>query len=530
MMSKNLLTRLICFILVFTLFTPTFGQKTAEAASVGWKVNADVLNVREKPGTKYKIVGKLKKNQTVTLQERKGSWSKVTYGKKTAWVASKYITYKAWSGYVSASTLNVRKSPTTKSSVVSKLKKGTKVKIVAQQGSWLQISYKNTKGWVSSTYVTNKVVKANVTKPKSSIGDYYVTATLLNIRSKPSTSSDILYRVTKNTKVELLEKKGDWGLVRNSAGKEGWAYFSYLSSKKQSEPSKPQKPEEPDPSEENGENDETEETENPEETEQPEQPEESEQTPIDEHTSYTVVLKEESNIREGQGTQYKKIAVEKAGTRLIALGEKDDWVQVQTSKGLVGWVAGWLTVPLGTSGPLKGKVFVLDAGHGGKDPGAMGKITNEKTLNLNTTFEIEKLLKKAGAAVVLTRTNDTYLTLDQRVTISHNIKPDAFISVHYNAATKTSSGVMTFYYSKAKDLQLANAIQKKLAEETSLKNQGVRYGNFHVTRENKYPSVLLELGFISNPTEEKLIATKSYQQKAALGVYKGILDHFKVSE
>lgn len=102
----------------------------------------------------------------------------------------------------------------------------------------------------------------------------------------------------------------------------------------------------------------------------------------------------------------------------------------------------------------------------------------------------------------MTRSNDQYLSLNQRVNISHAQKADAFISIHYNAFSSTSSGIITFYYNNSKDGRLAQSIHNGLLAQTGMKNLGAKYGNYHVLRTNKRPSVLLELGFLSNPKEE----------------------------
>ena len=175
---------------------------------------------------------------------------------------------------------------------------------------------------------------------------------------------------------------------------------------------------------------------------------------------------------------------------------------------------------------LKGRVIVLDPGHGGYDSGTRGVTYLEKTLTLRTALELKPLLESAGAKVIMTRNSDYYLSLTQRVNISNYNKAHAFISLHYNAYSSTSSGVMTFYYSSSKDAELSSSVQSSLAASTQLRNIGYKYGNYHVLRENRQPAALVELGFLSNPTEEKLVATTTYQKKAANGIYNGLFRYF----
>lgn len=243
-----------------------------------------------------------------------------------------------------------------------------------------------------------------------------------------------------------------------------------------------------------------------------------------------VVLKENSNLRKGPGTNYSIVTVEKAGTALSKIGEKNGWVQVKNAKGTAGWVAGWLIQGAGASSdavsPLKGKVIVLDPGHGGMDGGTSGRLYREKALNLNSAFELGSLLQNAGAKVVYTRNRSVYLSLSQRVTISHQSKADASISFHYNACLGNCSGIETFYYSYAQEGELARSIQNNLILQTNLRNRGALFGNYHVLRDNYRPSVLVELGFLSNPIEEKIVGTSSYQKKAAKGIYDGLYQYF----
>ncbi|MBG9445312.1 hypothetical protein ABE66_11665 [Cytobacillus firmus] len=343
----------------------------------------------------------------------------------------------------------------------------------------MYIPSKKSRGWVSASYVSKKKQAA----PPKSLGTFYVTADILNVRASAATSSKVVGKVLKGEAVEVHSQKGNWSSITAAKGLKGWVSSSYIDKKK----------------------------------------------PVDDKEAVTVketriTLKENSNIRKGPGTNFGVIALEKAGTSLVKTGESKDWIKVKTSKGKEGWVAGWL-VASPNSG-LKGKVIVIDAGHGGYDNGTSGKIHKEKTLNLKTAQELKTLLQKSGAKVVMTRSNDQYLSLNQRVNISHAQKADAFISIHYNAYSSTSSGIITFYYNNSKDGRLAQSIHNGLLVQTGMRNLGAKYGNYHVLRTNKQPSVLLELGFLSNPNEERHVGTADYQRKAARGIYEGLNQYF----
>jgi N-acetylmuramoyl-L-alanine amidase len=243
--------------------------------------------------------------------------------------------------------------------------------------------------------------------------------------------------------------------------------------------------------------------------------------------AYVIVKQDGTNIRKGPSASYSIVTSEQAGAALEKISENNGWVQVKTKSGKTGWVANWL-VSSAEKG-IKGKVIVIDPGHGGVDSGAVGKNHNEKTLNLNTANELRALLEKAGAKVIMTRTSNTSrkLELRERVAISHKYKADVFISIHYNSGGSTATGIDTFYNTKyGNEAELAKCIQTELIKQTGMKDRGVKTAEFYVVKYNEMPSVLVELGFISNPEEEKLIATKDYQQKAARGIFNGLNTYF----
>lgn len=504
MKQNSLLKVLISFILLLS-FLPFLEHPAEASTTYKSKVNASSLYIRSKAGTKYSKVGSLKKNQVVTVSKVSKDWSYITSGKTKGWVSSKYLSYVSWKGYVKATTLNVRKSTNTSSSVLASLKKGTAVTIKGQSGNWgkIYISSKKSYGWVSLTYISTKPVSVAV--PSSTAKTYYVTASVLNVRSSTSTSSskNIIFTLKKNEAVKVTEKKDSWGKIQTSAGKTGWVSLKYLSDKKPvvTAPAKPSS------------------------NDDDEQNQDDDSGTVEDETVY---LMQDSNIRKGPGTTYDVVTVGKAGSALTKVSEKNDWVEVITSDGKQGWVASWLVGDRNsTSKTIKDKVIVLDAGHGGYDPGALGKKNNEKTLTLEAVKEIKTLLDKEGAKVILTRSNDTYISLSGRVSISHQYKADAFVSVHYNSGSKTAVGLETFYYSKSKDYALANYIREALIDQTGLTNRGTKYGDLHVLRENKQPAALLELGFLSNSDEEEIISTKSYRQKAAKAVVEGLKNYFE---
>ena len=191
-----------------------------------------------------------------------------------------------------------------------------------------------------------------------------------------------------------------------------------------------------------------------------------------------------------------------------------------------------------TSGGLKGKKITLDAGHGGSDPGAIGASgTREKDVTLKITKKVQELLKKKGAKVSMTRTGDKDVygpnasdvqELQARVDVAEDNDADAFISIHINSSTnKNVGGFSSYYYPKtSNDARLAQAVQDRLVKNFGLDDLGIRKANFYVNKRCSMPSTLLELAFISNPKEEKLMKSNWYINKLAKSIADGIEDYF----
>ncbi|GIP25697.1 hypothetical protein J23TS9_08270 [Paenibacillus sp. J23TS9] len=183
--------------------------------------------------------------------------------------------------------------------------------------------------------------------------------------------------------------------------------------------------------------------------------------------------------------------------------------------------------PIGGSGK---KIVVIDAGHGAHDPGTTG-ITGkkEKDFNLAIVLKVEKLLKQEpNIDVVLTRSDDTFLELKDRVKIANDLKADVFVSIHANSAGSSAASGSETYYQRDASKAFANVMHKYLVQATGLSDRGVRYGNFHVIRETKMPAVLLEVGYLSNKKDEATLFTESVQQRVAQGVVNGIKEYLGV--
>lgn len=251
------------------------------------------------------------------------------------------------------------------------------------------------------------------------------------------------------------------------------------------------------------------------------------------------VLADKLRVRAGAGLEHEILGYLTKGEAVTIIDSQEGWVRVQTPDKQLGWVSDryiakgqtqTAVVSSGQSKSLKGRVIVIDPGHGGDDPGMIGTTyeTIEKKLNLSTSFYLKDELRSRGARVLMTRTkNEEKPELSDRVRISESAGADAFVSIHYNSSEKNTSGILTFYYSDTKDRPLARAIENRLAGGIGLKSNGISYGNLHVLRENDTVSALIELGFLSNAKDESIVRGSDYQKRAAKAIANGLEDYFR---
>ena len=241
----------------------------------------------------------------------------------------------------------------------------------------------------------------------------------------------------------------------------------------------------------------------------------------------------------------------------------------------------WLALPLShLSAQGKDFTLVIDPGHGGKDPGAIGKKGKEKNINLNVALKLGNLIKEncKDVNIVYTRQKDTFVALDRRAQIANNAKADLFISIHTNSVAKgkTVRGTETYTLglhrtednlevakkensviliesdyeqryagfnpnsaesyiifeflqdkNMEKSVRLATDIQKQFRNTAKRIDKGVHQAGFLVLRETTMPGVLVELGYISNPDEERYLLTETGTSALAKSIYQAFLSYKK---
>ena len=184
------------------------------------------------------------------------------------------------------------------------------------------------------------------------------------------------------------------------------------------------------------------------------------------------------------------------------------------------------------STPLKGLKIAIDAGHGGTELGAIGCLNdNEKDVNLEISKILKEKLKTNGANVIMTREDDSFVGLNDRVEIANKNNAQIFISIHNNAlpdsaAHLKSTGSETYYfYTQSKEL--AKDVVESLAKETGFKNNGAKAQSFAVVRNTNCPAILVEVGYIINPEDNAKLIDKNYQNKIAEAILHGLENYLK---
>ncbi|MEC5424100.1 N-acetylmuramoyl-L-alanine amidase [Virgibacillus sp. C22-A2] len=346
------------------------------------------------------------------------------------------------------------------------------------------------------------------TTSQANNGDVYeVGVKILNVRGDPANNAEIIGKLAEGNKVKVFQEKYGW-VQTYYGGQKAWVAAHFLN------------------------------------------PVSSEDT-INSTTSNKVTVTAQGvNIRSGPGTNHSIVNFASTGDTYSLVETRGDWHNIVLSNGANAWIAAAFTnvgtnsetttsersndssneavKQEDTTNSLAGYTIVIDPGHGGNDPGAIGLGgVYEKDFVTSTATKVEQQLNAAGATVIMTRSGDNYASLEERIRISQSSNTDAFISLHFDSFPIFSiNGISTYFYSNGTDNELAQSVHTSLASTISLKDRGVRFGDYRVLRYNDAPSILMELGFISNPDDLAAINTESFQNNVAEAITTGLKNYF----
>ncbi|MGG3573746.1 SH3 domain-containing protein [Bacillus gobiensis] len=522
--------KLTAISIIFLLITAVIPVDMAASAQGQAKILTDEMNVRGGPGLSYPIVGTATRDQTYPIVSEKDDWVEIQFSPTVkGWVASWLVEKNQAEQSVNnnevtsnATNLRIRSGPSTSHEILGAFPNGQKAKALEKNGDWVKISYENVTGWVSTQFVTEAPSKeAQPQKLKKqadqSAASGSVGVSSLNVRKNPEANSEVVATLNRNTNVSITDEKYGWYEI-NFNGMSGWVASHYIV--KDQSGGQPAKNSSSSENPDNG-------------------------TSNNTSGEYAIIVYDGTNIRTSPSTSSSIIQRAAKGESFSITSSSNDWYEVTLENGDKGYLASWVVqvsndpaeeadLPQAPkqsndTGSIKNKTIVLDPGHGGRDSGTIGYTGSlEKKLTWNTTQLLYRKLQSYGANVYLTRHSDSFVSLQSRVSVSHYRNADAFVSVHYDAHEDRSiHGSTAYYYSETKDKQLASDVQAEIANRSSLDNRGVLFGDFYVIRENQQPSILLELGYLSNPQEEVVISSRSYQEKVTDGIANGLEDYFE---
>ncbi len=207
--------------------------------------------------------------------------------------------------------------------------------------------------------------------------------------------------------------------------------------------------------------------------------------------------------------------------------------RVRVPKSLVSSIRSSMQKP--AAGPLRrltgssSHCIVIDAGHGGKDPGATSILGDyEKGINLKVARKVAALLAERGFKVKMTRTSDRFIELQDRAYIANRLGADLFVSIHADSFPKSSRRGYTMYVAKVasqESFSAAASIARSMSR-TGLNSHGTQTANYKVLIGTRGPAVLVEMGYLTNRREARLLKSPSFQTRIAEAIADGISDHF----
>lgn len=461
-------------------------------------IEGSIVNARSGPGTVYKVIQKLTKGNVYTVIDKKQDWTKIQLSNsEEGWVSNELISQNksiadSEKGYVNTDTLRVRSSASTSSDMIGQLSKNEEVTIIGEENEWLKIEYDGQTGYVYKSYIT---AAQEISDESSSLSPPHamITTSALIVKNKPKASGKEIATIKKGETYSIIDEENNWIKLQVSKEVAGWIpkWNAEIVSK----------------------------------------PEETSKKGIVTVLYDHVPLRKKASIHSDV-----KIYAEK-GEELKVTAIEGNMYEVKLSWGRKAYVAGWLVeasealpqlTKEGEYHSFENKLFVIDPGHGGNDSGTIGANgTFEKDLALYTAVLLKDKLERTGATVILTREEDTYVSLEERVQLANAYHPDAYISIHYDSADQAEIQGITQYYYHSSQKGLAVAIDKSMEDYNITKNRGSRFGNYQVLRHNSFPSVLLELGYLSNHEEESTVISPQFQEQITTAIYEGLVKYFQ---
>ena len=521
------------------------------------------LNIRSSPSMSGAILGKAAPGDRFDYLSQSGSWMQIRYGTQTAYAHGDYgklVTVQEidWDNVrverarVSVAILNFRTTPEVlhdNSNRIAQLSFGQEFKILSWDNEkWYEVRLDDGRqGWVSRAYVELLDDEGNPVTDRDPSGERHIRVFLpqgpnINIRSGPSASHEIVGSAKTGDVFQILGENQNWYRVALPDGRTGHM-ASWLGQTRM-------------------------------EQRYPGQILETDRRQL---ATLTTLETDGSRVTVGSDRDllYKVFYINDPARIMIqfydvTLGSGVSR-ELKPSGGLLNRVtvqswgenqvrmmlefsspAGLTVDPVngqrtlafkGTNAPLAGRTVVVDPGHGAYrangrfDPGAISPGgLQEHVVNMEVAQNVRNRLTALGANVIMTHGDSGQIIrmdLEDRVALANRSGGDIFVSIHSDSmpSNPAANGMTTYYHNGngnvSEKQRLAGLVQDELSKATGRPNRGVRTANFHVIRYTQMPSILMEVGFLSNPQEEALLRTSSFRAQAADGIVQGILRYFQ---
>ncbi|KOS66636.1 N-acetylmuramoyl-L-alanine amidase [Lysinibacillus contaminans] len=398
---------------------------------------------------------------------------------------------------VTADGVTIRKSKDSSSSnnVVGTVNKGGKLSVYAVEGDWLKVTYKGAYAYIQKK--SAQFLDADG-QALGSVQKEVTTTAAINLYVKATSSSKVISTIKKDVTLPVYKTVGGYYLTIVN-GLPGYIVADSTVDVETEEPVAPNPP------------------------------------PITPPVSGNVlgrVTVDNLNVRSSADNTSTVLGKLKKGESVQVGKINGYWAEI-TYSGQTGYVhKSYLKLLNQTGNALQNRIIVIDPGHGGKDPGTVNGSYSEKAITLKVSTLVKQKLEAAGANVLMTRTGDTYPSLQDRVDFTNANYGEVFVSIHVNSAANTSAQGTETYYAVTtgdmhqEDIDLATFVNNQIVTNLDMKNRGVKEQQYYVIRNQLIPSILVELGFLTNDSDRNKLTNERYMELYAESIYKGILQYY----
>jgi len=388
--------------------------------------------------------------------------------------------------------LNIRKTSDSSSStnIVGTVNKGGKLSVYEVQGKWLKVTYKGAYAYIFKDYAQFLDADGN---ELGSVQKEVISKGAINLYVKPTSSSKIIQTIKANEKLPVYKTVGGYHLTQVN-GLPGYIVANSTTDKE----------EQPDPT-----------------------PPTASGDVLGRATVGNLNVRSQANATSTVLFKLNK------GDSVKVNGINGYWASIEYN-GKAGYVhKSYLKLLNQNGNPLQNRIIILDPGHGGKDVGTILGTIYEKNITLKVSTLVKQKLENAGAKVHMTRTGDTFPTLQGRVDFTNANYGEIFVSVHVNSASNTSASGTETYYSISsgdmyqEDIDLGTFVNNQIVNNLNMKNRGVKQYPYYVINNMSIPSILVELGFLTNSEDRQKLTNDEYVNKYADSIYNGIMQYYK---